>query len=402
WWEKIEIARRIPPRVDAIQIAELDRVNPAVVERYITQQPGEPLDTARLNRDLLRVYGDGYYEKVDYSLLSQRERNILRVMPMEKSWGPDYLRLAINLDTTLEHGSSYVLRGAYHKTWMNALGGEMIASAEIGTKTGVGLEFYQPLDASQRFFVEPVVTHVRSTSNIYQNDHKISEYNITDTSSSLAFGANVGLLGQLRLGWRDTYREANLETGSQFMPDASNHTGGWFGNMDFDQMDRIYLPTKGWASKLAYFSSEGNHYDKISIDLRGTYPLGGLIFGGGAAYTGSPQGHLPLYDAGTLGGFLNLSAFANGQLIGDDIALGQIRVEKIIGQMPMGLRGDLRVGMALEAGKVDKPYSETERTGWLDSKTLYIGGETPLGPVFLGYGWSGQGASNLYLFMGVP
>ena len=62
----------------------------------------------------------------------------------------------------------------------------------------------------------------------------------------------------------------------------------------------------------------------------------------------------------------------------------------------------LRAGLALETAKVGRPYMETKRTGWLNSATLYLGGETPLGPVYLGYGQSDSGASSVYLFIGTP
>jgi len=122
------------PRVDEIRIEGLARVQPEVVERHLTQPVGAPLDTAALNRDLLRAYGDGWYEGVDYSLVTQHERRILRIAPAEKSWGPDYLRFALNFDSTLNQGSSYILRAVYQRTWLNRLGGEALVSAEVGSR----------------------------------------------------------------------------------------------------------------------------------------------------------------------------------------------------------------------------------------------------------------------------
>jgi NTE family protein len=39
---------------------------------------------------------------------------------------------------------------------------------------------------------------------------------------------------------------------------------------------------------------------------------------------------------------------------------------------------------------------------WLGSLALYLGGETPLGPVYVGIGRGRSGASNAYLFLGTP
>ncbi|MFO1269942.1 MAG: patatin, partial [Rubrivivax sp.] len=126
------------------------------------------------------------------------------------------------------------------------------------------------------------------------------------------------------------------------------------------------------------------------------------VLGARLAWVGSPRGALPLHDAGRLGGFLNLTAFASGQLIGDDVAYAHLRGERIIGRLPLGLRGDMRVGGALESGKVATPYTTQKRNGWLHSLAAYLGGETPLGPVYLGLGFGSGRSTNAYLFIGTP
>lgn len=105
------------------------------------------------------------------------------------------------------------------------------------------------------------------------------------------------------------------------------------------------------------------------------------MLGAEVAYTGSPNGKLPFFDASSLGGFLNMSAFAKGQLLGDDVTYAQLRAERILGTFPIGLRGDLRLGLAIETARRGVAFTETRHTGSLNSTTLYVGGETPLGPV---------------------
>ena len=85
WWQGIEVRRRTSPRIDEVQIVGLNKVNPAAVERHLHVEPGQTIRPSEINRDLLRMYGDGWYESVDYTVLSQHDRNILRVMPVEKA-----------------------------------------------------------------------------------------------------------------------------------------------------------------------------------------------------------------------------------------------------------------------------------------------------------------------------
>ncbi|MBP6776712.1 MAG: patatin, partial [Piscinibacter sp.] len=121
------------------------------------------------------------------------------------------------------------------------------------------------------------------------------------------------------------------------------------------------------------------------------------------AFTGSPVGSLPEWDTAKLGGFLNLTAFARDQLIGDNASYAGLRVERIIGKMPLGIRGDIRMGGTVEAGRIGTPYTETNLRGWQNSLGLYIGGETPLGAIMFGAGYSpSSGYSNVYFVLGTP
>jgi len=79
-----------------------------------------------------------------------------------------------------------------------------------------------------------------------------------------------------------------------------------------------------------------------------------------------------------------------------------LRSEKIISQMPLGLRGDLRIGLSLEGGTMQQRYSETQGSGLIRSTSVYLGGETVLGPVYLGLAKASGNAARIFLFIGNP
>jgi NTE family protein len=402
WRQRFEDNRPAAPVVDEIRIAGLTRVNPDAVERHVQQQTGEPLDADTLKRDLLRVYGDGYYESVDYALLSERDRQILRITPLEKPWGPDYLRLGLNLNTSASQGPGFTLRLGYQKTWLNALGAEMLLIGEIGSTNGVGIELYQPLDSRQQYFVEAIASYRSTRADIFLDDVRISEYQVDRSTIDLVAGTNIGLLGQARLGWRSRQSTADLETGIPALRNETVDVQGLLATLDLDQLNALYFPSRGWRVRSEFFASRDGDSSRLALEGRAAWPIGEWVLGARASYDGSTQGVLPGSEAATLGGFLNLSAFASGQLIGDDVRYAHLRAERIVGRLPLGLRGDMRLGLALEAGKVGRPYTEERFTGWLDSVTAYLGGETPFGPVYFGLSRSSQGPSNAYLFLGTP
>jgi NTE family protein len=403
WQRSIAVRARAIPRIDAVEIAQLNRVNPEVLRRYLEQPDGAPLDTAALNRDLLRAYGDGHYERVDYTVMSLQGRNVLKLMPVEKGWGPDYLRGALQLETNLSQGSSYRLRLGYQRTWLNKLGGEMLVVGELGSTTGLSGEFYQPLDAAQHFFVNVSGGYRLERSDYFLLDQRVAQYRSSRTQGELSAGVNFDLLGQLRLGWRQARVFNSLETGVDVLGRLPQKPGGgWLLALDLDSYDRLYFPRRGWSTQASYYSSDRLHYDKVNLETRLAWPWESYVFGARLSWVGSPRGQLPVNDAARLGGFLNLTGFAAGQLIGDDVAYGHVRAERIIGRAPLGLRGDMRLGFALEAAKVAQPYTQQVRNGWLNSVAVYLGGESPVGPAFLGLGRGSGGSINAYLVIGAP
>jgi NTE family protein len=407
WQKRMAVHERELPRIDGVEITGLDRVNAEVLRRYLEQRDGTPLDTATLNRDLLRAYGDGHYERVDYAVVSLKGRNVLRLMPVEKSWGPDYLRMGLRLDSNLSQGSTYLLRMGYQKTWINRLGGELLFVGELGSRTGASAEWYQPVDAAQRFFVDALAELRRERNDYWYLDQRISEYRSQRRRLDLTAGINFNLLGQLRAGWRETKVSNHLETGldifgalAESAPERSS--GGWLLALDLEQSDRLYFPRSGWSAQATYYESSRRDYSRLALDARGAVPWNDFVLASRVSWVGSPRGQLPLTDAARLGGLLNLTGFAAGQLFGDDVAYAQLRAERIVGRAPLGLRGDLRLGLALEAGKVAHPYAVQRSNGWLNSVAVYVGGETPLGPFFLGVGRGSGGSVNAYLVIGVP
>jgi NTE family protein len=403
WRAGIEVQKREPPYIDAVEVAELKRVDPAAVARHLRTPPRGRLDTDTLQTDILRIYGDGYYESVDYQVLTTRERNILRITPVEKPWGPNYLRFGFNLDTVFGEDTCYSVRVANHRTWLNDLGGEWLIGAQVGSESGLVAEFYQPLDPGQQYFLAPTFTYRREKVGVYERNDRIAEYALDKVDLGLYTGTNFGVLGRAQLGWLERYRDSSVRTGLPSLPEAAQWFGGWHFDLSLDQTNRLYFPSQGWRADLEYFDSPADDYSRLAVDLEAAWsPTENVVLTGRLVGAASPRGRLPVFDAASLGGFGNLSGFARDQIIGDQVKFASLRTEYILGRMPLGLGGDIRLGASLEAGRVDGRFTETRLDGWLGAGSVYLGGETPLGPVYLGYGYAPRGRSSVLLFVGTP
>ena len=402
WWASVVPDRSSKPVVDTVEFAGLERVDANVLMPRYKKHLGQPLDTGKVETDVMRTFGDSEFDSVDYSLLTTREKNILRITPIEKEFGPNYLRFGLELETVAGRTADFNLRAAYHKTWINSLGAEWLTTVQVGHQPGIATEFYQPLDKEHRYFVEAAASYGRKPIGIYQDNKELATYNVDEARLALNAGINVGLLGPVRLGWIERQREASSETGTLALESASKRFGGWQASVFFDQFDRLYVPTEGWWAVGNYFNSPSEGYSRAELDLRAAGHFNDLIFLGRLYGAGAPSGTIPGYDPFKMGGFLNMSGFVRDQIIGSSVAYGSIRVEKIIGELPLGLRGDMRIGMALESGRVGGRFTETNLNGWQNNLAVYIGGETPLGPVYAAYGYAPNGMSNIFVYFGTP
>lgn len=63
-------------------------------------------------------------------------------------------------------------------------------------------------------------------------------------------------------------------------------------------------------------------------------------------------------------------------------------------ELPQEKDGDLRMGFAVKAAKLQTIYTMADEGDWRDSGVIYLGGETPLGSLDLGHGFS-SGDHNL-------
>jgi NTE family protein len=387
-------------QIDHIAISPLKREPPDYIKEHIHQQPQTTFNREQLEQDLIRLYGDGFYEGVDYNIDTKDNKNTLRINARETTWSSDYFIFGFDINNEYRQGTNFDLRGAYRSTWINHHGGEFFGSVDIGSNPGFESEFYQPLNYRQTYFVQPSLYRKSELFNVFLNDNKIAEYRLIRSYTELAFGENLDIYGQAKLGWREYDIKSTSDLSSVDFGNSHDTYGGVLFDVNIDRRNRLHFPSRGWSTRITYFDSKQQHYGKFSSEFNFAYPLDNFVLAGRTSYVRSTFGQLPAVDAAYLGGFLNLSAFASNQIIADNAFYTHLRGERIIGRMPLGFNGDLRLGIGLETAKLKNAYTFNEANGWLRSAVIYLGGETPLGPAYLGVGFSDDGKLNLYMQVG--
>ncbi len=62
--------------------------------------------------------------------------------------------------------------------------------------------------------------------------------------------------------------------------------------------------------------------------------------------------------------------------------------------MPLAVRADLRIGVALESAHIGAPLSEPKRTGGLNSLLIHARAEMPVDPAYVELGDASHGQAN--------
>jgi NTE family protein len=394
--------------IDEIRFEHLSRVNAEAAKGVMDTKPGEPIDPKVLDADMRRLYGTGDFEHVNYRIIEEPGKRVLAVDAIEKSWGPNYLRFGLGFSTDLKGDTFFNLLASYRRTWIDSLGGEWRNDLQLGQTTAFVSEFYQPLDARQFFFVAPRVELERRVVPLFQGTQRLATYNVRYARAGLDVGSQFTRYGELRLGVLAGSLDASLSTGPpELAPPAGRiQQGAFTSRLIFDQLDSAIFPRSGAAASAHLFASSASlgatdPYTKWDADGAAVWSFGEHTFNFGFK-AGGKLGNdaLPRYDLFQWGGFAQQSGYPTGALVTDRFTFGRLLYyNKFIKQK---LLEGVYAGFSLEAGKYGTPLVPGSPTGFLKSASVFLGADTPVGPLYFGYGRSADRNSSFYLFLGRP
>jgi NTE family protein len=327
---------------------------------------------------------------------------------VEKSWGPNFLRLGLGLSSDFSGDSFFNVLASYRKTWLKFLGAEWRTDVQIGRTGRIFTEFYQPLVVDRYLFVVPSAQAERRAVSIFQGNSRIAAYDVRSAHVALELGSQLTKYGEFRVGVAAGETTTSLDTGPPYLdvnPRKSKEVS-FTAQAIVDQLDSAIFPRSGYAGSFhvsapqrgmgsdftytrgdidaSFVGSSGDH--TFSLGLKGGGRLGG--------------GSLPRHDYFQWGGLLQQSGYRTGALLGESLAFGRLVYYHKLARWSLleGMYG----GFSLEAGRVGKPLVPGGPEGLLKSGSLFLGVDSPVGPLYLGYGRAADGSSSAYLFLGRP
>jgi NTE family protein len=369
----------------------------------LRQQAGEPLDFARLEKDISILYGMGIFKSVNYTVVQKGGETGLVIHALQKPWGPNYLEFGFSYSSNMssENNLSFVL--GYTVTPTNERNGEWRSIVKLGREQGLFSEYHQPLSMNSPYFVNGQIALTSRIFNEFKDGSKISTSRVDEARVAVALGREYDNWGDFRIGLNQYGSDANLETGIASETVEDTRGGEIFARFRSDTMDHTFFPTSGARSLIRWVNSRAdlgadNEFEKGLVDVLGVSTFGGhhTLFLG-ARYGSTYSGTAPIQNGFRLGGLFDMPGFTENELSGQNVYLlrsaYQRKLSSRFGVSPY-------VGASLQYGSIAAERENLNLSDGITSASAWLGWKTIIGPVFLGYGYADAGDSSFYLEIG--
>ncbi|MDG4551511.1 MAG: patatin-like phospholipase family protein [Candidatus Contendobacter sp.] len=398
------------PTIDFIRIKNNTRLSDQVIENQLHVKPGEPLDPQELNRNLNVIFGMGDFQQVTYSLVEEEGKTGLVVEATQRHIGANTLNFGLFLGANMKGDSLFDLSVAYTMSQLNSLGGQWRTFVQIGGNIKLETDFYQPLDAVQEYFINPYFSYQQYNLDLFDDSNEDNaSFRIYRANIGLEVGRNLEHWGRLSLGLRygpgkNDLRFGQISTNANTISEGSFDDGGYSIRWAADTLDNLNFPTSGYYGSLVFYDSltalgASNNFSTLSLNAAKPYTWGKQTLIPRVILAGRLSGDLDAQDLFLLGGFLKLSGYQVGQISGQYAALGELIYMYRLDNASAAFTIPLYAGGSLEVGGAWNELDDITLDSLIPAGSLFLGADTPLGPLYLAGGVA-KGDASLYLMLG--
>lgn len=401
-------------RIEGVNEARVQRLAPA-----LDAPEGQPADIGQIEDELRRLAGTGDYERVDYQLErppgSRGETLVIRLR--ENEWGPNYLRLGMDLRTDFQGEGGFNLRISHNRNWLTDGGTEWRNRVQLGETTGLYSEIHQPLNAADDLFASAYA------------DTRVRKFDILDTSGDalarvrregLRVGADIGFpmgllghLGDVRVGVVAERRRVTPElvVGDVLARDIQPmnwREAGLRVSVVSDQLNYANFPSDGYrlqgealVGRRSVDGAPSTRFTRFDGSATYAHSWGVHTLNAGARVAHASQIPVGAIDEYALGGFQQLSGYRPGQIAGNYLAFGRLTYYQ---RLPWraGVARALFAGGSFELGNAWTDRRDISLRDLRTGSSLFVGADTGVGPLYLSLVHTARGYTGLYLFLGRP
>lgn len=408
-------------RIDAINITTKGPVPKAIVQRQLGVHDGDRYDASALNRNLTRLTTNGDFKSVTQEMVVVEGQNILNVDAEAKTWGPQFLLFGFGVSNSFDGRGGFNLQIGHRFPWLTQSGLEWRNDIVLGDKqVNWRSELRQPIWDTLGLYVAPYAQYSRRHVDLYPdqgvnaNSVPLTSYILDSATVGVDLGIPIGRLGEFRTGVN--YQQLNAhpfynipsDIGNLFPSQRVKQTTVR-AQVTIDQLDDALFPRKGYylsAITDVAFGGAENRYNDAQIKAlwalsSGRHTINLALEGAGVYGAGNANGSIGNGGLGfTLGGFQHLSAYAPDQFTGNYLAYGRITYLNNLSEFRLPGLDNPVFGTSLEMGDVWQTRNNVNKGPYKKSASMFLGGNSLIGPLYFGFALAPQGAWNLYLQLG--
>ncbi len=397
-----------PPRVEFVRAAGANANDDRYMERRLQDQVGKPFDALAFEKDVAVMYGEGRHESISWRLATEQSRTGLDIDAVEKSWGPDFLRLGLELSDNFDGRSSYQALVQARFTSMNEHGGEGLARLQLGRILDARTEFYQPWGWRRQFSLAPYLEYRALNVPIRAepgDESYLAELHRSQFAGGLEFSWNLSGQWRLSTGIETGKERAGFEIGAPGVPEFRSDVGLVRGRIEYDSLDSVSYPTRGARLDLstelytnALGADESADVTRMAFDAAFGGRRSHLLLGVQLAY--SHGGENTIGVSSKMGGLANFSGYLADEVIGNQLGLARLIYYRRLTSDSKLFGLPVFAGGSIELGGFWDQIDDIGGDDLITAGSLFAGIDTFIGPIFLGYGRAETGVDSFYLRFG--
>jgi NTE family protein len=315
------------------QFIEVTGVPPKVakpIEKGMSEVVGKPVDSAMLNREILKLNGLGALSSVSYSMVERDGKPGLQIQAEPKPYSPPIVRPVIIIDGS-NYNNVFFSMGA-RITFLD-FGGyrrELRNDVMVGSQYGIRTEYYRPLSWTSKWFVAPRAGFNSSLYPVFNESTLLAVYRNREALGGLDFGYAFGNTGELRIGYEGGYQKLKPQIGdTNILPIVSGATGDVQLQYSLVTLNDPVIPRKGKALKFntKYFNvkpAAPEGFPVSELEIQSFFQLNRRTTVFLNAYGGSTYGFNAGIPAFQLGGVTRFAAYGTNELLTNQYFLGQV------------------------------------------------------------------------------
>src|SRR5579862_2044183 len=393
--------RRAPDKIHAVEVAGADADTDKRIAHRLSKETQGPLNLSRLDTQLTRIAGEGQFDRLGYEGFTQNGVPALRVTTHDKSYGPPFVDLAVNVDGS--GVAAFNFSAGARVTFMDIAhhGGEWRNDFLFGSSNLGSTEFYQPLGES-RFFVSPYAFVSKYARNSFSGLTRVAVFGDERAAGGFDIGYDSGRRSEFRIGYEIFEGKLSPLIGAAGLPIVHGTTGEIRARYVWDGQDSPSVPSRGtrvvaMLSRVLQSPGLPQHLDQLDIQTSSFAPLGpktSLFIGasGGTSFHGA-AGPFQVF---ALGGPFRLGAYLPDEFLGNHYAYTSLGFRRELYKLPQLVGRRVYWGGWYEAGTAFGTLSG-EPGPLVVRGTFNIGiiADTILGPVAVAGSVSPTGQSRV-------